>query len=65
MDRLVVTSKIKAVIKKNANLNTSSGAIEELSERVHDLVTRAIASARADGRQTVMDRDIPTLPSVK
>lgn len=57
---LVVASKVKSLIKEKAGMNTSGAVPEELSKRVAALCEKAIANAQADGRKTVMDRDIPT-----
>ena len=54
---LVVASKIKKLIKEKGDCNTSSSTMEALSERLH----KGIENAKADGRKTVMDRDIPNL----
>ena len=55
---LVVTSKVKKYIKDNADLNTSSKTIEQLSRAVEALCKRGVENAKADGRKTVLDRDI-------
>lgn len=57
---LVVASKVKSYIKEKSQMNTSGAVPEELSKRVVALLDKAIANAQADGRKTVMDRDIPT-----
>lgn len=57
-DVLVVTSKIKKIIKEKSGMNTSSETIDILSKAVEQLCTRGIDSAKADGRKTVMARDI-------
>jgi histone H3/H4 len=57
-DVLVVTSKIKKFIKENGQCNTSSETIEVLSEAVKKLCEKGVESAKADGRKTVMARDI-------
>lgn len=58
---LVVTSKVKSFIKEQAQMNTSGNVPDELSARVRQLCEKAIENAKADGRKTVMDRDIPTI----
>ncbi|OGQ08989.1 MAG: hypothetical protein A3G32_09095 [Deltaproteobacteria bacterium RIFCSPLOWO2_12_FULL_40_28] len=58
---LVVASKIKKLIKEKGDCNTSSSTMEALSERLHKLIEKGIENAKADGRKTVMDRDIPNL----
>lgn len=55
---LVVTSKVKKIIKDQGGMNTSSATIEILSKAVERLCLKGIESAKADGRKTVMDRDI-------
>ncbi len=55
---LIVTSKVKKFIKDKGQLNTASETIEVLSKAVEQLCARAIESAKADGRRTVMARDI-------
>jgi histone H3/H4 len=56
---LVVASKVKAYIKEKGGMNTSGQVPEELSKRVEALCLKAIENAKADGRKTVMDRDVP------
>ncbi len=55
---LVVTSKVKKFIKDKGVCNTSSETIEVLSKAVEALCEKGIESAKADGRKTVMARDI-------
>lgn len=57
-DVLVVTSKVKKLIKEMGDCNTSSETIGVLSEAVLKLCQKGIDSAKADGRKTVMARDI-------
>lgn len=57
---LVVTSKVKKFIKENGECNTSSETIDALSKAVEALCKRGIENAKADGRKTVMARDIVT-----
>ena len=59
-DVLVVASKVKSYIKEKSQMNTSGSVPEELSKRVVALLDKAIENAKADGRKTVMDRDVPT-----
>lgn len=56
-DTLVVVSKVKAYIKKESQMNTSSSAIDSLTKIVEHACKKAIENARRDGRKTVMDRD--------
>ncbi len=55
---LVVTSKIKKMIKEQGDCNTSGETIQVLSDAVAALCKRGIENARADGRKTVMARDV-------
>ncbi len=55
---LVVTSKVKKFIKEKGQMNTSSETVDKLSKAVEALCARGIESAKADGRKTVMERDI-------
>lgn len=56
---LVVTSKVKAFIKEKGDCNTSGETIEALSKAVEKIIAKAIESAKAQGRKTVMARDVP------
>ncbi len=58
---LVVASKVKNYIKEKGDLNTSAATLETLSAQVEKLCQKAINNAKADGRKTVMDRDVPNL----
>ncbi len=58
---LVVVSKMKKYIKDKAGLNTSDAVSSVMSDRVRSLCDAAIAAAQADGRKTVLDRDIPAV----
>ena len=58
-DVLVVASKVKSYIKDKSQMNTSGTVPEELTKRVMVMLDKAIENAKADGRKTVMDRDIP------
>ena len=55
---LVVTSKVKKFIKEKGQMNTSSETVDVLSKAIELLCTKAIESAKSDGRKTVMARDI-------
>ena len=57
-DVLVVTSKVKKIIKEQGDCNTSSETIEVLSKAVEALCRRGIENAKSEGRKTVMARDI-------
>jgi histone H3/H4 len=55
---LVVTSKVKKFIKESGQMNTSAETVDMLSKAVEKLCIKGIESAKADGRKTVMARDI-------
>ena len=55
---LVVTSKVKKFIKEKGEMNTSGETIDVLSKAVEQLCAKGIEAAKADGRKTVMARDI-------
>lgn len=57
-DVLVVTSKIKKLIKEKGQMNTSAETIDVLSKAIEQLCQKGIDSAKNDGRKTVMARDI-------
>ena len=57
-DILIVVSKLKAYVRARSGMNTSDGAIDTLSDIVRELCDGAIRKAGADGRRTVMDRDL-------
>lgn len=57
-DILVVTSKVKKFIKEKGEMNTSAETIDILTKAVERLCLKGIDSAKADGRKTVMARDI-------
>ena len=57
-ETLVVTSKVKKFIKEKGNCNTSGETIDALSKAVEKLCERGLEAAKADGRKTVMARDI-------
>lgn len=57
-DTLVVTSKVKKFIKEKSQMNTSAETIDILSKAIENLCAKGIESAKADGRKTVMARDI-------
>ena len=57
---LVVTSKVKKYIKESGGCNTSGETIDVLSQAVQVLCDKGVEVAKADGRKTVMARDIST-----
>ena len=59
-DVLVVVSKLKKYVKEHSGMNTSGGVAPALSVLVRQICDKAIETAKADGRKTVMDRDLPT-----
>ena len=57
-DVLVVTSKVKKLIKEKGQMNPSAETIDVLSKAIEQLCLKGVESAKADGRKTVMARDI-------
>lgn len=55
---LVVASKVKGYIRARSGMNTSGTVLDALSAKVKQLCDEAIDRAKADGRKTVMDRDL-------
>ena len=55
---LVVASKVKSFIKETGDCNTSGETIEAVSKVVEKILAKAVESAKAQGRKTVMARDI-------
>ncbi len=56
-ETLVVVSKVKEYVKAKG-MQTSETAVDALSDAVRDLLDKAVARAKDNGRQTVKDRDI-------
>ena len=54
---LVVASKVKDYIK-GKKMMSSGDLPEALSEALYDIVDRAVARAKDNGRQTVQPRDV-------
>ena len=54
---LVVTSKVKAVVKE-AGMLCSATYIDALSDKVRELTMKAVENAKAAGRKTIKDSDI-------
>jgi hypothetical protein len=58
-DVLIVVSKMKKYIKERSGMNCSDAVAEGLSHHVRAICDLAIRNAGADGRKTVLDRDVP------
>jgi hypothetical protein len=58
-DILIVVSKMKKYIKDRSGMNTSDAVAEGLGDHVRAVCDQAIHAAAADGRKTVLDRDVP------
>lgn len=54
---LVVASKVKAYVKSK-NMNTSSDAIEAISNRVYELLDCATTRTADNGRKTLKPHDL-------
>jgi hypothetical protein len=59
-DVLVVVSKVKKYIKDKADMNTAASVMDALTDHVIALCDRSIENAKAAGRKTVLDRDVPS-----
>ena len=55
---LVVSSKVKKLVREKSEFNTSAEFLQALSQRVEKLCLEAIERARADKRKTVKERDL-------
>lgn len=55
---LVVASKVRAYISDRSGFNTSGSLYEALSDKIRNLCDAAIDEAKAQGRKTVMDKDV-------
>lgn len=60
MDKLpvIVTSNVKKTVKGDSMMNTSAEVIDVLNQKVHQALKQAMEKAKADGRKTVMGRDL-------
>lgn len=56
---LIIASRLKDYIRAASEMNTSDRVLDPLSEIVREVADRAIENARAEGRKTVLDRDVP------
>lgn len=56
---LIVASRLKDYVRARSGFNTSDRVLGPLSDIVRRVCDEAVASARRDGRSTVLDRDIP------
>jgi len=54
---LVVVSKVKDYVKSKGYM-TSADAIPSLSEKVYDLIDKAIERTKENGRQTIKPQDL-------
>ena len=57
---LIVASRLKEYVRKRSGYNPSDRVLEPLSAIVRRICDEAIDHARREGRQTVLDRDIPS-----
>ncbi len=57
-DILIVVSKLKAYVRARSGMNTADAVADTLSDIVRELCDAAIQKAAADGRRTVMPRDL-------
>jgi len=61
-DMLIVVSKLKKYVKDRSGMNTSDAVAEALGDHVRAICDQAIQAAAADGRKTVLERDVPPAP---
>jgi histone H3/H4 len=54
---LVVVSKVKNYIREQSEMNTAASVASKISDIIRKACDDAIASARKDGRKTVMEKD--------
>jgi hypothetical protein len=57
---LIIASRLKDYIRARSGYNTSDRVLAPLSDILRRVCDEAIRSAQRDGRQTVLDRDVPT-----
>ena len=55
---LIVASKLKAYVRARSGFHTSDRVLDPLSDAVRELCDRAIEKARAEGRSTLLERDL-------
>ena len=60
-DIIVVASKVKKYVKEKSAFNTSATTMEALSQKLLQILDKSIENAKAEGRKTVMDRDVPNI----
>jgi histone H3/H4 len=49
---------VRAYISEKSGMNTSASTYEALSEKIRIICDKAMDEARAQGRKTVLDRDV-------
>ena len=57
---LIVASRLKDYVRARSGMNTSDGVLDPLSDIVRRVCDQAIENARAEGRKTLLDRDVPS-----
>ena len=55
---LIIASRLKDYVRAISGFHTSDRALEPLSAIVRAAVAEAVLNARAEGRKTVLDRDV-------
>ncbi len=60
-ETLIIASRLKEYIQARAEMNTSAGVMDVLSDYVRVICDRAVDNARAEGRKTVLERDMDFL----
>ena len=59
VETLVVVSKVKKYVADRSGMNTSAGVMDALTRRIAKICDSAMENARASGRKTVLERDVP------
>jgi len=58
-DVLIVASRLKDYVRRRSGMNTSDRVLQPLSDIIRRVCDEAVDNARAEGRKTLLDRDIP------
>jgi histone H3/H4 len=58
-EMLVIASRLKDYVRARSGFNTSERVLGPLSDIIRQVAEQAMENAERDGRQTVLDRDIP------
>ena len=56
---LVIASRLKEYVRARSGMNTSDNVLEPLSSVLRSFCDEAIRRAYAEGRKTILERDVP------